>query len=190
MRIAYVALLQLIACRSDVAPSSTAAPSQSPPASSAVEERPAPPRREGCVPLVESDVAAQAYADGVARLEESRDGEHYRAEPFEAGIDALKIAAQNGHLEAQSLYGRTLFGARFTTQAPTPEEKEDYVSAVAFLRIAAMAGDADAAAFMPGLTSDPAPLEAPLDSLPEGWVVEAFSRADTWIECNGLPEAP
>jgi len=148
------------------------------------------PHREGCVPLAESDVVAQTYADGVARLEESRDGEHYLAEPFEAGIEALKIAANNGHLAAQSLYGRTLFGVRFTAQEPRPEEKEDYVSAIAFLRIAAKAGDVDAMDFLPGLTSEPQPLEAPLDSLPEGWVAEAFARADAWIECNGLPKAP
>ena len=187
MRFVFLVLLPLCACRAEVPPSPATTPPQ--PATEPLSRRQAASsEREGCVPLVESDVVAQTYAQGVAKLEASKDGEHYLAEPFEAGVDALKIAAQNGHMEAQSLYGRTVFGARFTAQAPTAAEREDYVGAIAFLRVAAKAGDADAAAYMPGLTGGPDPLEAPLDSLPEGWVAEAFARADAWVDCYGLPQ--
>lgn len=143
---------------------------------------------DGCTTFVEADVVAEAYLRGVAKLDESRDGEHYRIQPFEAGVGALKVAASNGHLGAQSLYGRTLFGVMFTNDAPSAEEREAYVTAVLFLRVAAKAGESEAEGYLPGLTADSsAPLEPPLDSLPEGWVQEAFERADKWIECHGLP---
>lgn len=143
-----------------------------------------------CTPLVEPEVAAEAFARGQAKIEESRDGEHLRSEPFEHGVDVLEVAAKNGNLKAQSLYGRTLFGARFSNAAPTDEEKDDYVSAVAFLRVAAKAGDEDAVGYLPGLLLEPGqPLEVPLDTLPPGWVAEAFDMADAWVECYGLPSA-
>ncbi len=177
-------LVSTLACRPEIAPPP---PQEQVVAEPRAKERARVGEDDGCRPLVEPDVVAEAYARGVSKLDESRDGEHYAVAPFEAGIGSLKVAAQNGSLEAQSLYGRTLFGVRFTNQAPTPDEREDYTSAVAFLRIAAKAGDEDAQAYLPGLTTDAsAPLEPPLDSLPEGWVQEAFGRADAWIECYGL----
>jgi hypothetical protein len=143
-----------------------------------------------CTPLVEPEVAAEAFARGQAKIEESRDGEHFQSDLFQHGIDVLEVAAKNGNLEAQSLYGRMLFGARFSKGAPTDEEKDDYVSALAFLRIAAKAGDEDAVGYVPGLLLEPAsPPEMPLDSLPAGWVAEAFEMADAWIKCYGLPPA-
>ena len=57
----------------------------------------------------------------------------------------------------------------------------------AFSAIAAKAGDEEAAGYMPGLLLDGPPFEAPLDSLPEGWVTQAFTRADAWIDCYGPP---
>ncbi len=185
-----VSLFALFGCRPEIAPPPAATPSEG-----HVAETPAPAAEpsepaDGCTPLVEPDVVAQAYLRGVKKLEESRDGEHYRVQPFEAGVGALKVAAENGNLEAQSLYGRTLFGVMFTNQAPTPEEREAYVTAVLFLRVAAKAGEPEAEGYLPGLTEDSAAtLEPPLDSLPEGWVQEAFERADSWIECHGLPRA-
>ena len=174
------------------------------PAASSTADAPEPALREAvtpvqeaepeasakCTPLVEPEVAAEAFARGQAKVEESRDGEHLRSDLFQHGVDVLAVAAKNGNLKAQSLYGRMLFGARFSKGAPTDEEKDDYVSAIAFLRVAAKAGDEDAVGFLPGLLLDPgAALEVPLETLPPGWVAEAFEMADAWIECYGLPPA-
>jgi len=165
----------------DPSPSAVPAPSQE-------AEREAAAAAPGCTPLVEAEVAAGEFARGQAKVGESREGEHLHSSPFESGVDMLRIAAANGNLKAQSLYGRALFGARFSGGAPTPEQKDDYVSAIAFLRVAAKAGDLDAEGYLPGLMLDPAELPMPpLDSLPAGWVAEAFGQADAWIECYGLP---
>lgn len=185
----WISLLALPACRPEVASPPVAAAPPDP----VIAETPAHASEpavadDGCTPFVEADVVSEAYLRGVAKLEESRDGEHYRVQPFEAGVGALKVAAVNGHLKAQSLYGRTLFGVMFTNDAPTREEREAYVTAVLFLRVAAKAGESEAEGYLPGLTAElGATLEPPLDSLPEGWAHEAFERADKWIECHGLP---
>lgn len=151
------------------------------------DARDEPAASSDCIPLVEADVVAETYAKGAAQLEGARDGEHMKEAPLRAAMDTLKIAAENGSVPAQSLYGRTLFGTLFTAGAPEESQREDYVSAVAFLRLAAKAGDEAAANFMPGLLDGP-PLQMPLDSLPEGWVEDAFERADAWIACHGLPQ--
>lgn len=140
------------------------------------------------MPLVEADVIDETFARGASTLKEARDGEHMKAEPFRAAMDILKIAAQNGHVGAQSLYGRTLFGTLFTASAPADDQREDYVSAVSFLRVAAKSGDEQASEYLPGLLLDGPPFEMPLDSLPEAWVLEAFARADDWVKCYGLPQ--
>lgn len=187
MRFVFVAVALVLGCRAEPTPTAPGVrESPATPAGSVVE--PAPDGHERCTPLVEPEVVIETFARGVAQLEASRDGEHSRVGPFEAGIETLKIAAQNGHLEAQSLYGRTLFSARFMAQSPTPEEKEDYVSALAFLRIASKAGEEEAIGFLPGIEGDPSAVEEPLVTLPDGWVDEAFARADAWIDCYGLPK--
>jgi len=182
------------ACQPDPAASKPVAPEAAQPRVEATAAEPdeaasesSATRREGCIPLVESEIVEESYAKGLAALEESRDGEHYSVEPFEAAIEALHFAANNGHLEAQSLHGRTLFGTMFTAQAPTPEEHDDYVAALAFLRIAAKRGDEDALSFMPAITAEASEVEPPLDALPPGWVAEAFAEADAWIVCHGDP---
>lgn len=192
MRTLYAsAFVVVLGCHS---PSATSADAPEPAQSEAVAPVPQTKREaepvSKCTPLVEPEVAADAFARGQAKIEESRDGEHLRSEPFEHGVDVLEVAAKNGSLKAQSLYGRTLFGARFSNGAPTDEEKDDYVSAVAFLRVAAKAGDEEAVGYLPGLLLEAGqPLEMPLGTLPPGWVAEAFEMADAWIECYGLPSA-
>lgn len=144
-----------------------------------------------CRPLADARVVLEQYEIGLAKLEESRDGEHLRRQPFEAALVALRFAADNGHRSAQSLYGRSLFGALFASEAPRASQREDYVSALTFLRVAARAGDQPAARFIPGLAAEGAPsLEPPLDSLPAAWLAAAFARADAWVACHGLPTAP
>jgi len=125
------------------------------------------------------------FLEGRRLLEESKDGEHTRTEPFERAMVLLKRAAEEGHLEAQALYGTRLFRVRFSLQAPVPDEREDYVSALAFVRIAACRGHAEAAAFIPGLATLSEggldALEPPLASLPREWLVEASDRANRWL---------
>ncbi len=152
------------------------------------ESADAPAQGDGseCVSLVEDAVVADAYARGIAKLEEARDGEHYLAGPFEEALGALLTAAQQGHRAAQSLYGRTMFQARFMVQGPVEEEREDYVSAFAFLRIAALRDDPEAKGFVPGLTEATPPTDQPpLDQIPAEWLAEAFTRADEWMACHG-----
>jgi hypothetical protein len=144
---------------------------------------------EDCAPLAEAGVAEENYELGVRRLEEARDGEHFLSGPFADAMDKLEIAARNGHLEAMSLYGSTQFGTMFTNDAPQADEREQYVWSIAFLRIAALAGDETALSYMPGLTAKkPDTSVEPLSEVPEDWVQDAFAEADLWIACNGLPK--
>jgi len=138
-----------------------------------------------CVSLVEAEVADDAYARGVAKLEEARDGEHYLAEPFDEAMGALESAAKQGHRGAQSLFGRRMFETMFMSQAPQPEERQSYISALAFLRIAGVRGDEEAAGYLPGFTDEPDLSEPPLDSIPSEWVMEAMAEADAWLACHG-----
>lgn len=140
---------------------------------------------DDCPSLVEDDVANEAYERGVALLEEARDGEHYRAEPFEQGLGALLTAAEQGHRGAQSLYGRRRFESLFMAQAPTEAERDDYVAALAFIRVAALRGDEDAAGYLPGIADAPDPSMPPYDSFAPEWIEQAVAKADAWIKCHG-----
>jgi len=143
-----------------------------------------------CGASLNATLADSQYQTGLTRLADARDGEHFRSGPFDEAMTALRTAAENGHLAAQSLYGRTLFGALFSARAPVPEEREDYVSALTFLRIAIRAGEPRAKAFMPALAADgTAPVAAPLDTLPPDWLGDAIERSDAWIDCHGVPVA-
>ncbi|MCH9680110.1 MAG: hypothetical protein K0V04_01650 [Deltaproteobacteria bacterium] len=189
-----VIVVGLSACRTGGAP----APEPDPPTkqvSSADEaeagaDEGAEPRanREGgddCVSLVEVEVVEDAFDRGVAKLEQSREGEHYRSEPFEEAMGALKFAGDNGHLAASSLYGRTLFSVMFVAAAPTEERREDYVSALTALRVAALRGDIEAQQYVPGLMGPKiVGSEPPLNDLPGPWVTEATERAEAWLTCH------
>lgn len=147
------------------------------------------PADPDCVSFVESEVVDERYRTGLAKLEESRDGEHFRQVPFEEAMGALQFAANNGNVAAQSLYGRTMFAVMFQQSAPEVDQREDYVAALAFLRVAAKAGEQMAAGYMPGLTDDVPPTsEPPLEALPAPWVHAAYEMADRWIDCHGLPK--
>jgi peptidoglycan/LPS O-acetylase OafA/YrhL len=143
---------------------------------------------DGCAPFAEASLVESRFEIGVLRLEQSRDGEHFRQAALEPALSALAFAAENDHVAAQSLYGRTLFGLLFSAHAPQPEERDDYVRAISYLRRAATAGDGQALHFIPGILADAEELlstaGAPLDSLPPDWVRQAFDRADASGECH------
>lgn len=138
-----------------------------------------------CVSLVDAAIAEEAYARGVAKLREAKDGEHYLAEPFTEGLGALRTAAEQGHRAAQSLYGRRAFESMFMAEAPSEAQRDDYVSALSFVRIAAIRGDSDAADYMPGIGAEIEASEPPFDSFPPEWIEQVVAEADTWLRCYG-----
>ena len=140
-----------------------------------------------CEPLGDAAVADEAHARGVATLKEASDGEHYRVEPFAEGMEQLRRAAELGHRGAQSLFGRRSFESMFLVEAPRPEEREAYVVALSFIRIAGRRGDPDAADYLPGLLEQPDLSQPPFDQIPAGWVREAIARADAWLSCYAEP---
>jgi TPR repeat protein len=188
-----VILVALTACHTD-ASSSPPGTQQNDPAGSDASNPGASARREAaatapaagsCASLESAAVADEAYARGKSKLAAAYDGEHYLTVPFDEAMAALRLAAEQGHRTAQSLYGRTLFSVRFTNQAPVPEEEEDYVSAFTFMRIAALRGDPDVQGYVPSLTAPaPALAEAPLDQVPAPWLTQGYARADAWMGCH------
>lgn len=138
-----------------------------------------------CAPLGDATEASELHARGVERLEAAREGEHYRVEPFAEGMEALRRAAELGHHEAQSLYGRRSFESMFLVESPRPEEREAYVTALAYIRIAGRRGDPGAADYLPGLLTEPDLTEPPFSEIPREWIREAIARADAWLSCHG-----
>lgn len=177
-----LSLLILLACKATQPEPATAPPSVEPQPTTTTAPK------STCPELASKDLAQQAFDDGKSQLEASRDGDHFIPETFEPAIARLREAADANHAPAQALLGRTLFGTMFTNDAPQPSERDAYIEAIAFLRTAAIAGDPDAAAFMPGLTLASPPLsEPPLSDVPAEWVTEAWRRADARLACHGLP---
>jgi TPR repeat protein len=190
-----VILVALTACRTDAGTSEPETRQDDPGASVAGEPEASDgsqadssavaPQPVACAPLEAGTVADEAYARGKSKLAEAYDGEHYSQAPFDEAMAALRLAAEQGHRAAQSIYGRTLFSVRYTNQAPVPEEEEDYVSAFTFMRIAALRGDPDVQDYVPGLTAPAPPLtEEPLSQVPAAWLTRSYARADAWMSCH------
>lgn len=140
---------------------------------------------EECVSLVEAQVAEEAYARGVAKLEEARDGEHYKTEPYLLAMGALESAATQGHRKAQAMVGSMMFSSMFMKGAPQPEQHEAYVVSLSFILIAAARGDAEMSEYLPGLRTETTFEEPPLDQIPSEWIMEARAWADAWMACHG-----
>ena len=106
------------------------------------------------------------------------------------GLALLAEAAEQGHLGAQSLLGRTAFGDLMTT-GQGPELTEDYVHALKYLRAAALRGDEATLDWIPGIGtaqvlddgSFEPPLEPPLADLEPEWVRRAWRAADALVRC-------
>ncbi len=131
-----------------------------------------------------AEQAAAGLERGRALLDESRDGEHYRVDGFDAAMAELRGAAEQGSRDAQSLYGRTLFGSLFSHSGPAPSERAAYVSALVALRRAGRAGDEEARAFLPGWSAaSPSTSSPPLDALPSAWLDEAIAEAEMPVRC-------
>lgn len=142
-----------------------------------------PPAVGTCNPEQAQALAAR----GRSLLDASLDGEHYRFGEFEEAMRVLRAAAASGSRDAQSLYGRTLFGSLFARAAPVESQRDEYVSALAALRRSARAGDEPAQRFLPGWSDDTPDLSAhPLDTMPEAWLHEAIERAEAPDECSDL----
>jgi TPR repeat protein len=153
----------------------------------------APEAKVTCPDAAQTSAAEERYTKGRALVEgcgeecmksEGGGGDRYK------GLDLLREAGADGHLKAQSLFGRTSFGDLMTT-GDGPELEKQYTEALHYLRLAARRGDADARDYLPGLASvrvsekgdfEP-PLEGPLAGLTPGWVASAFRQADAELAC-------
>ena len=115
--------------------------------------------------------------------------EHPQKDAWDGGMRDLQEAAIEGQLEGQYRYGITLFGFLYTDHAPEPRDRDSYVRALTYLRIAALRGHERAGRSLPGIgmpkLGKSTVLEAPLDSLPRQWVSDAFHAADFWMSCHG-----
>lgn len=138
-----------------------------------------------CQALGPRERSRDLSARGRAQLAASRDGESYVSARFEPAMALLREAAQGGERLAQSVYGQTRFSTLFQLETPRPEQRALYVEALAFWRTAALAEPEDDTS---GITvATPQGLQFPLSELPAPWLREAWTRADAWIRCHGLP---
>ncbi|MBI3200341.1 MAG: hypothetical protein HYZ29_02290 [Myxococcales bacterium] len=158
------------------------APASPPVAATGPGPEPAPPKCEAI------DVARgeQAFVRAKPFLEHLKHEEHPKIEVFEQGVRDLEEAARNGHLEGQLRFGSIVFGFAFTDHAPEPADQKDYVRAFTFLRIAALRGHARVLSSFPGLDAKrlaDLKLSEPLDTIPRGWLEQAFAKADAWMAC-------
>lgn len=148
------------------------------------------PEPSGCPERPSTDEAHAAFARGRDALKSARAGnEHIPVEVFDAAVADLRIAAQGGHIDAQSMLGAEVFGALFTMDAPQPADREAWVEAIMYLRMAALAGDSHALAFAPGISAATPPPreEPPWNEIPADWLGDAWRRADATLACDGLP---
>ncbi len=170
--------LWLVTACHPAAPAEPAAPEASP----AAEATP------NCPETLSPEEAQARFEAGETKLAESKDGEHYLAGPYEEAMALLTEAAEAGHLGAMSLYGNRMFGDMFTYQAPQPDERANYVRALKYLRLAALAGDETAASFIPALAGSEIAAEKPqLADLPEGWLEEVKREVIAWPGCHPRP---
>jgi hypothetical protein len=152
----------------------------------------APEAKKGMACPPDSVTAAEASA-AYARAEELearvKTGELDRKLSWKDRYELFDRAARGGHREGLARAGRMMFSSMFTSEAPKPEQRLDYVEAITRLLIAARRGNTSAASFMPGMETlmfgkVPEPVEPPLAELPKEWVEEALQAAETWFECQ------
>lgn len=148
-------------------------------------------RHADCTPMGNREEAIAAYAEGRRLLKESRRGEHFDAAGLQAALERLRVAASAGMRDAQALFGTTAFSVLFMRDAPTEAQREEYIEALVFLRLAALGGAEEAAAFLPGIggAEPPSAEEPPLDAIPAAWLSQAWERADRWLACHASPWA-
>jgi hypothetical protein len=180
----------------EIAKAGSDAPSDAEPVSPPSNVEPAStteePAAERCPKRPGRDEAIAAFDSGKKELDAARKvDEHIPADVFDSVVAKLRLAAQAGHIGAQSLLGTTVFGTLFVQDTPRSADRDAWIEAVMYLRTAALAGDSAALAFIPGLTSamPPGSGEPPLGELPRDWLLEAWRRADAFVACSGkLPE--
>lgn len=156
-----------------------------------------PPTPKLVCPKLDLAAGKEALPRGLRFADHLRTEEHPKADVWEAGMKDLRTAAENGEVEAQFRFGITLFGFLFTDHAPEPTDENQYVDALAFVRIAALRGHTRARAALKGIGEQPIPktLEQPLSDVPRPWLDAAAKKAKDWLECapeelRSMPPAP
>jgi hypothetical protein len=143
-------------------------------------------------PAVEVDCPKRA-GDGAARIHgKARAADREAKGPeFNAKAFALyKEAAERGHLASQYEIGWRMFESLYMGDEPTPDQREEYVAALADIFGAGFRGYHTARENFPGVAemldaeklSDE--LQQPLDEIPREWVAEAFAMA---LACKPPP---
>ncbi|MBT8495881.1 MAG: hypothetical protein KJO07_22750 [Deltaproteobacteria bacterium] len=130
-------------------------------------------------------------ADALYQDAESFDitGKEYSAERTKARAEKIRLyllAARAGHVEAQHKAGSMLFGDLYQADAPTPEQRDQYVDAVMWvMTAAARRPDKDELASSIGNAKQlPAEIGGPLGELPREWVEAAFNKSRQWLDCH------
>ena len=128
-----------------------------------------------------------------AVLAAARDGEHYRTEGLQAGLDLLLEAARGGSLQAQYRYGALQFGLNYLNESPRPGDEEVYVGAFTWLGVADRRGHPEARTTLPPLVQDAlagrAPVpdaigeDEPLADVPLPWIRRAAEEAARLASC-------
>lgn len=162
---------------------SPVAPSMSPSSGPAASAAPPPAPPTGVCDPAATGAALASFDRAKPFLAKLRAEAHPSKDEWDENMALLLAAAEAGLLEAQYEYGRTLFGARFTTQAPQPKEEADYVRALQFVRTASTRGHAPAKEMFPQLAEGvlPAKLDVPLKNVPRAWIDKAAKNADAWL---------
>lgn len=150
------------------------------------------PTPMNCPDVEESATLHERYLEGKALLvscgEEcvKSDG---GGRAHDKGMTLLGEAAESGDLDAQSLYGRVLFGDLMTT-GQEESLRDQYIEAIYYLRLSIRRGDQAALAFLPDLEKVRAmptgffpPLSPPLSNIEEDWVRAGIQRADRARAC-------
>lgn len=182
----------VLGCGTKTAPPPVADPADSSNQARNVEPVSAPKAKtvSSCAaPAVTEPEAETAFGEAEALDAKVKSGELDRKLSWMSRYKLYDRAAQGGHRDGQARAGAMKFANMFSTEAPKPTDRMDYVEALARLVIAARRGSTDAAKFMPGMEAlmfgtIPEVVEPPLAELPKDWIEESLKSADQWIHCH------
>jgi hypothetical protein len=141
---------------------------------------------------VEVECPTRAGDGGVQVYEEARaaDKEPKEHEFNTKAFAPYKDAAERGHLGSQYEIGWRMFESLYMGDEATPDQRKEYVDALADIFGAGFRGYNTARDRFPGMAEIldaeklPDELEQPLDELPREWVEEAYALA---LACKAAP---